>query len=289
MTGYGSASATAEETSVTVELRTVNHRFLDLHVRLPRDFAYLEQQVQQAVRERVSRGRVDIHIGIQSTGAGEMEIDEDQARVYYDAAQRLGAQFRLVDRLDLRTLVGLPGVLRPKNAAEAGSQNAGLASLVLESVRGALGEVIRMREREGEALGGDLRERLNSIAVHLSRIRELAPKLAGTYRTKLQERLSRLVPGNGLDPGRLEQEVAILAGKADISEEVTRLESHLKQFSGWVSSSGEIGKKMEFLLQEMHREISTILAKAEDVDISRAGIEIKSEIEKAREQVQNIE
>jgi uncharacterized protein (TIGR00255 family) len=291
MTGYGTGSCQTDEVSVVVEARAVNHRFFDLHLRIPREFLFLEPEVQQLVRSLVRRGRVEVNVGIQTVHRGDSLVDLEAARVYMEAAARLREALQIDDSLDLKTLLGLPGVvssreIRPPAGAPG---NSAVGKAVIQGVEQALAGVIRMRELEGEALRRDLRQQLDGIAHRTQQIREVAPQNVSEYRQRLSERLAQILPGNGVDPQRLAQEVALLAERSDVSEELTRLESHLDQFSDWMASTSEVGKRMDFLLQEMQREANTILSKTTHLEITRAGVAIKADIEKLREQVQNVE
>jgi uncharacterized protein (TIGR00255 family) len=291
MTGYGTGSCQTDNLSVVVEARAVNHRFFDLHLRIPREYLFLEPEVQQVVRGLVRRGRVELNVGIQASRRGDSPVDLDAARTYMEAAARLREELHVDDSLDLKTLLGLPGVVsnRDLRSLPAVEATAAAAELVVQSVRQALEGVIKMRELEGEALRKDLGQRLEDIAQNAKQIRALAPEVAIDYRQRLTARLAQIVPQDGVDAQRLAQEVALVAERCDVSEELTRLESHLDQFSDWMTSPNEVGKRMDFLLQEMQRETNTILSKTAHLEITRAGVAIKVEIEKLREQVQNVE
>ena len=291
MTGFGAATFQNGDTAVTVEVRTVNHRFLDLHVRMPRDYGSVEAEIHQCVRSLLTRGRVDINVNIQGSSQADLLLDPEVARKYLRAANKLKEEFHLEDSIDLRTLLTLPGVFRGQdgpNDEKPISDDAFRAS-VLQALREALDGVLRMRTREGEALVKDLRQHLENIQLKSEDVRKLAPTLALEYKQQLEARLAQLLPQTSLDASRLAQEVALLAEKTDISEELNRLESHLEQFSGWLDSSQEVGKKMDFLLQEMQREINTMLAKTSNMEVTRSAIAMKADIEKLREQVQNVE
>jgi uncharacterized protein (TIGR00255 family) len=289
MTGYGAATVQKEDTTITVEIRTVNHRFLDLHVRIAREYAALEPEIQQLIRNTLLRGRVDVNIGIQTGGFAEVVVNSGSAGSYLDAAKRLQEQFQLQDSLDLRTLLGLPGVLQSKDPDAATRFPEDLPERVKQGVREALEGVLRMRQQEGEALKNDMLRRLDSISQTAKCIAALAPGTVSEYRKKLEDRLAQILPQSGIDPQRVAQEVALLADRSDISEELARLSSHLEQYASLIQAGTEVGKKMDFLLQEMQRETNTILSKAANLEITRSGIAVKADIEKLREQVQNVE
>jgi len=291
MTGFGTATFQTGDTAVTVEVRTVNHRFLDLHVRMPRDYGSVEAEIHQCVRSLLTRGRVDINVNIQGSSQANLLLDPEVARSYLRAANRLKEEFHLEDSIDLRTLLTLPGVFRGKDAPndEKPISDDAFRAGLLQALREALDGVLRMRTREGEALVKDLTQHLKNIHIKSEDVRKLAPALALEYKQQLEARLAQLLPQTSLDASRLAQEVALLAEKTDISEELNRLESHLEQFSGWLDSNQEVGKKMDFLLQEMQREINTMLAKTSNMEVTRSAIAMKADIEKLREQVQNVE
>jgi uncharacterized protein (TIGR00255 family) len=290
MTGFGSALSQRGEVAASVEVRTVNHRFLDLHIRLGREFAFLESEIQQLIRGMLSRGRVDVNVTIQSSRPAELLINSDLARGYAEAARKLREELQMADALDLRTLLTLPGVVQNKDGISAveGTQS-DLKEAVIESLRASLSGVVEMRQREGEALQADMHSHLSSISEKACKARELVPLTIEDYRSRLQDRLEQLLPPKVLDPQRLAQEVAILVERSDVSEEFARLDSHIAQFSGLLQEGKEVGKKLDFLLQEMQREVNTMLSKSGNLEITRLGIALKADIEKLREQVQNVE
>lgn len=292
MTGYGSGSAQQDSTTVTVEIRSVNHRFLDLHIRTPREYLFLETEIQQLMRGALRRGRVDVSIAVQSAQESGSEIDRDVAQSYIESASKLRDQFHIEGALDLATLLTLPGVVQSKGGISEPDASALLAlgPLAQRAAQEALDSVLLMREREGMALRTDLLNHLARILALVSSVQAFAPDMAQDCRRKMEDRLARVLPQDGLvDPQRLAQEVALLADKCDISEEIARLGSHLEQFHNLVEAGTEIGKRLDFLLQEMQREVNTILSKSGNLEIARCGIDIKAEIEKVREQVQNVE
>jgi uncharacterized protein (TIGR00255 family) len=289
MTGYGTGLAQRDETGVTVEIRTVNHRFLDMHIRVPRDYAFLEIEIQQAIRGVLTRGRIDVSVSVEAAASPELLVNSTTVRTYIEAAARLRDKFQFQDALDLKTLLSLPGVLQNREVAMGTAADRGIQEVVLDALRQALEGVSKMRRQEGEALHAEMTRYLESIREKTGSIGSIAPSTVLEYKSKLEERLAQLLPQNGLDPQRIAQEVALLAEKCDISEEIARLQSHTEQFSGMLNSGEQVGKKLDFLLQEMQRESNTILSKAANLDITRLGIAIKSEIEKLREQVQNVE
>jgi uncharacterized protein (TIGR00255 family) len=287
MTGYGSGSAQKDDLTVSVEMRTVNHRYLDLHVRLPREYLFLEGGIQQQLRSALDRGRVEVNASIQNTGPAAFLVNSGLVKGYLEAVGRLQQEFEFQDSLDLKSLLSLPGILQNRDTV---SENAGaIAELVGLGVKEALEGVLRMRRKEGAALRTDMLRNLSAVETSVSAIQEVASGSAAEYLQKLQERLAQLLPQGGIDPQRLAQEAALLADKCDISEEIARLKSHIEQYRLLVDGEEKAGKKLDFLLQEFQREANTILSKSGSLEISRNAIAIKADIEKLREQVQNVE
>ncbi len=290
MTGFGSGLTQRGEVSVAVEIRTVNHRFLDVHLRLGREYSFLEGEIQQQIRAVITRGRVDISISIETSSPPEMLFNTDLAKGYAAAADKLRAELHMGDNLDLRTLLALPGVVQNKDTvALAEGVESDLRQALQESLKSALGGAVQMRRQEGEALRSDMARHVTAISEKAAQARALVPATVREIQSRLQERLAQLLQPNALDPQRLAQEAAILADRADISEEFARLDSHIGQFAGLLESGEEVGKKMDFLLQEMQREVNTMLSKSGNLEITRLAIALKADIEKLREQVQNVE
>jgi len=291
MTGYGTYLSQRDGRTVAVEVRTVNHRFLDLHFRLPRDYGFLEPQIAKVVRRTLMRGRVDLSVSLKLETSAELLLNMNAARSHVEAAGRLKDEFHFSDALDLRTLMLLPGVLQAGDIsplAEAWSDQV-TASLVLECVAEALKSVLRMRLQEGNLLAGEMRQYLERIAEHVAGVHGLIPAAVDGYQEQLRTRLAELLAGVQLDPQRLAAEVAILAEKTDIREELTRLESHVRQALALLETEGAVGKDLDFLMQEMQREANTVLSKTASLEMKRLGLEIKADVERLREQTQNIE
>jgi uncharacterized protein (TIGR00255 family) len=290
MTGYGSSATQKEDISVSVEIRTVNHRFLDLHTRISREYLFLEGEIQKAVRKALDRGRVEVNVSIQHTGMAAFTINESLVAGYLEAAGRLKENFGVQGALDTRSILSLPGILQNRDAlsSEASDTLSELTALCMES---ALNGVLRMRRQEGESLRTDMLQNLAAIEEGANRIEALSARSAPETLKKLKDRLSQLLEpdGAGVDPQRLAQEAALLADKADISEEITRLKSHVEQYRALVDADEKTGKKLDFLLQELQRETNTILSKSGNLEIANLAITMKTVIEKLREQVQNVE
>ena len=293
MTGFAQARAERNGWTVRVNLRSVNHRFLDLRLRLPDGLESLEPQLRQALRQRLRRGHVDATVYFEQTGESAVQVNREVAAAYMKVARELKDEFGVASELDLAGVLRLPGVIAsPDMLSEAETEQVGAA--VMACLEDAVARLEEMQRQEGRALADDMLARVKQIRAHAALIAELAAALRPAYARRLESRLTELVGSVGIDPARLAQEAALMAERGDISEEVARLESHLRQFDKLMSGEGETGKKLDFLLQEMQREANTMLSKtpgveAEALAITELALEVKSEIEKLREQAQNVE
>ncbi len=289
MTGFGRGAATGENFSVAVDLKTVNNRFLDVHLRLGPELSMLEAEIKRRISQRLARGRVDANLTFERTGEVAYELNRPLISGYISALRALQQEFAIEGEPDLNVLARLPGAMQP---VRDGLDEAMIAG-VEQAVDDALADLEQMRAREGEELAAEMRSRLDEIERHVPLIENAANGLVEAYRSRLQKRIAELVARDGqnieLDQGRLAQEVAYLADRSDISEEIARLRSHLTQFREVVESEGDTGKRLDFLLQELNREANTVLSKSTDMSIKEAGLAIKAEVEKLREQVQNVE
>jgi uncharacterized protein (TIGR00255 family) len=287
MTGYGQGSATAENFKVTIDLRSVNNRNLDIHWRAPMELASLEIPLKKQVQAAITRGRVDVNISFIQTAEVEYEINRPLVRGYLEALKTMREEFGLAGEASLDSVARLPNVLQPMN------KGAQLQAEVVQGIEAALTQaltsLVAMRAVEGHELQKELLARIDRIEAALRIIEANAPDITTAYRDKLNKRLAELLENVSVDEARLAQEVAYLAERADIAEEIARLNSHLTQLRELINSSGEIGKKLDFLLQETNREANTILSKASELTICDAAIEIKTEVEKLREQANNVE
>lgn len=288
MTGYGKGEAAAGQGRFTVELRSVNHRYGEISVRMPRGFLALENDVKKALAASLKRGKIDAYVQWEEAGGSEAlpQLDLALARGYADLMRRLSAELDTDERLPLQLILSQKGVLR--DAAVAPEEGECLP-LLMEAVQAAVGAMEAMRCREGGALAADLADRREQVAQWVAQIRERAPQVVGEYRQKLKARLDQLLEGVELDPVRLAQEVALMADRCDVTEELVRLASHFHQFDGALASGEPVGRKLDFLMQEMNREVNTIGSKSSDAEITSLVIRIKAEMEKMREQVQNVE
>jgi uncharacterized protein (TIGR00255 family) len=289
MTGFGRGAAAGENFSVGVDLKTVNNRFLDIHLRLGTELSAYEAQVKRRISTRLSRGRVDASITLERTGEVAYELNRPLIAGYISALRSMQQEFEIAGEPDINVLARLPGAMQPVRDGIDEKMVAGVEQAIDE----ALEELEQMRQREGEALAAEMHSRLNEISQQVPIIEAAAGGLAENYRARLQKKISELLSrdtqGVEVDPGRLAQEVAYLADRSDISEEIARLKSHLGQFSEALDGEGETGKRLDFLLQELNREANTVLSKSTDLLIKDAALLIKGAVEKLREQVQNVE
>jgi uncharacterized protein (TIGR00255 family) len=293
MTGYAQAERVEHGFSMRVSVRSVNHRFLDLHVRVPEGFEPFEPRIRHVVRERVRRGHLDVTLRYEPAGPAAFVINEQVAAAYIQALNGLRKQFSIQAEADLTSVLRLPGVIGLP-ATTLDGELAKLEDVLTACLREALDKLDRMRGHEGDALRREMLGRLANITDLVARVHPLAERARPAFAKRLEMRLQELLAETQLDPVRITQEAAMVAERSDISEELTRLASHVRQFESVLSTAPDAGKKLDFLLQEMQREANTMLSKtpgheAEGLEITTFGLEIKSEIEKLREQVQNIE
>jgi uncharacterized protein (TIGR00255 family) len=289
MTGYGKGTVNGDDFSVSVDLKTVNNRFLDIHLRVGAELSALETTIKRRISSRLSRGRVDVTVSIERSAQVAYELNRPLIAGYVSALKQMQQDFGIGGDLDINVLARIPGALQP---ARNGIDERMIAALE-QAVDQALDELEKMRQQEGAALCNELRERLQKIEALVPTIESAAAGLADAYRLRLQKRIGELLNRGGqvveIDPARLAQEVAYLADRSDVSEEMVRLRSHLAQFNDALNSESETGKMLDFLLQELNREANTTLSKSTDLAIKEAGLAIKAEVEKLREQVQNVE
>ena len=288
MTGYGRVETTGQGRNIVVEVKSVNHRFLEISLRMPQALFPLEMEFKKKIGEKVKRGRIEIFIRLeaQSANAPEAILNLEIARNYFAALQRLKDEFGLQEEIGLKTLVGFRDIFsQPAEAAI----NPDVLKQTATALEDALDMLVKMRQEEGAAIYQDMQQRLDSIRGILETINARAPQVILEYQRRLAERIKELTAGYALEDSRLAQEAAILAEKSDITEEIVRMHSHIGQFVNLLQSVEAEGKKIDFLLQEMNREINTIGSKSNDAEIARQVIEAKSELSRLREQAQNIE
>lgn len=289
MTGYGKGESENQLYKLKIELKSVNHRYLDINVKLPRYLIYLEEGVKKLIKEKINRGKVDVFVNFDFAVAASVDVKVDipLARSFKQALEELRGELDIEDSIRLNNILSISDVVR----TEKKELDEDLVwETIKEATELALVTILQMREYEGEQLKADIYTKLDNIEAISTKIEGRAPLVVEEYKGKLNERIqSILEDGTIVDPDRLAMEVAIYADKSSIDEELTRLKSHVLQLKLILSEDGAIGRKLDFLIQEFNREVNTIGSKSSDTEIVKAVVELKSEIEKIREQVQNIE
>lgn len=296
MTGFAMVRGEHQGWSIRVSVKSVNHRFLEVKLRMPESLEPYELRLRQAVREKLHRGHVDLHVNVEPGKAAPVHINRELLNAYLRAAEELRQSTGSKAEIDAVTLLRLPGVvggLAP-SLPDSEEEQESLGKELEGYLREALLRLDEMRRNEGRHLVERMRARLANIGEQAEKARGFVETLQPVFARRLESRLKELLNGANVDPNRIAQEAALLAERSDISEELDRLRSHLKQFTKLLDGAGEVGKKLDFLLQEMHREANTILSKTPGVEsealaMTAVGLEMKAEIEKLREQVQNIE
>jgi uncharacterized protein (TIGR00255 family) len=289
MTGFGRGAVTEANFNVSVELKTVNNRYLDLNLRLPLELQMLEAPIKKLISSRLSRGRIEVFLNYERDSEIQYELNRPLISGYLSALKELQDEFQLAGEPDLNSIARLPNIMQTKKEDLSPEFIWG----VEQAFEAALNELEEMRQTEGESLKNELNFRLSEIENRLPAIEAETATVAEEYQQRLTKRITELLAKTGaqidLDQARLVQEVAYLSDRSDISEEITRLKSHIEQFRGIMEEENEVGKRLDFLTQELNREANTILSKSNNLAIKENGLAIKSEIEKMREQVQNVE
>ena len=288
MTGYGSAKGTVEGLEIQVELKSVNNRYLDTSVRLPRSFLFAEEMVKSAVQKHISRGKVDVFVNVDASNAGDMAVRVNEALLkgYIEAVRHIAGEYGLADDLTAMSAARFPDVLSvEKKDLDAEAISAGVSEIVCEALR----DFDAMRLREGEKLRDDVLSRLDAIEAMVAKVEETAPETVAAYRRRLEQKMSEVLSTAGIDENRILAEAAIFADHIAVDEETVRLRSHLAQLRGMINGASPIGRKLDFLIQECNREANTIGSKCQNSSIAHVVVDLKSEIEKIREQIQNIE
>ena len=295
MTGFGRGQYEDENFSVTVEMKTVNHRYNEVAIRLPRFLNPLEDKIRKTILKTVNRGRIDVFINADYTSSENctLKVDKNLAAAYHKALQEVGAAIGL-EELNINSAQEVMYLSRCQdviNVKEGFFDVETVWPKVEQAVKEALDNLVTMRETEGGNIHGDFIYRADLIAEKLTKIEERSPMVVEEYQAKLTDRLNNLLADHNItvEPERLLQEVAIFADRASITEEIVRLKSHIKQFKNIINSDQPVGRKLDFLIQEFNREANTIASKANDYTLAQIVVEIKAEIEKIREQIQNIE
>jgi uncharacterized protein (TIGR00255 family) len=288
MTGYGRCRSEINGRDITVEIRSVNNRFLDCTVKMPHAYAFAEDAVKTRIKDSVSRGKLDVYITVVSVGADKpvIALNEPVAESYIAALQLLRDKYGLRDDISVMNISRFPDVLSvTKEEEDVESLTADICSVL----DGAIKNYTAMRETEGEKLGADISGRLDTIIDLTAKVEERSPETVAKYRERLETKMREVLENNSIDESRILTEAAIFADKIAVDEETVRLRSHVSQLRGMLAEGGAIGRKADFLIQEFNREANTIGSKCTDLDISKVVVDIKAEIEKIREQIQNVE
>lgn len=289
MTGFGKSSIENQQLKLNLEIKTVNHRYLDFIIRLPKKFTAYEELIKKQIKGRIERGRVEVYLSIEEATASDFSVKPNYAVLdeYRSAFESIRERYQLSDKVTLSMLTRYPESLSIEAKVLDEEETLKLLS---DCVYEAITELIQMREAEGQALFQDIMNRAFTIGELLNQIETLSPQILENHKSKMSERIKELLSDKGnFDEGRLMMEVAIFADRTTITEEIVRLRSHLEQLRSIFKEKESKGRKLDFLLQEMNREVNTIGSKSPDVDISNYVVELKSEMEKIREQIQNIE
>lgn len=288
MTGYGKSEQTIDSLNVTVEIKSVNHRYFEFSARVPREYGFLEEKLKKYCNSLITRGKVECYVSVEDLEEREMEVNvnETLAAGYVKALKELSERFGLKDDISAVTLSRYPDVITLHKASEDEERIWNAVKTVAET---AISKFIEMRETEGSKLRGDILSRADYIIECVEFIEGRSPETVREYNEKLKQRMKELLGDAAVDEQRLLNEAAIYADKIAVDEETVRLRSHISQLREFMNSSEAIGRKLDFLVQEINREANTIGSKAQDVDIAKKVIAIKAEVEKIREQVQNIE
>ena len=287
MTGYGRAKLSKDDREYQIEIKSVNHRYLDISVRIPKQLSYLEETIKKEIAKKVKRGKIDVFVTFENNSleGKEIKINTELAKAYIDELKKLAEKENILSDIQVTEISKYPDVLNIQSSQD----DEKITEEVLETITIATDNLVQMRETEGNKISEDLLKRLNIINKKVEGIAKLSTGLIEEYVVKLEERINEILKNQEIDKTRLAQEVVIYADKCSIEEEVTRLNSHISQFKNLLNSNEAIGKKLDFIIQEMNRETNTIGSKANNLEITNGVIDIKTEIENIREQVQNIE
>jgi uncharacterized protein (TIGR00255 family) len=293
MTGYGRASGHINSWEIKVELKSINHKGLEISIRSPKELAEFESTIYTFISKQIQRGRIDVYINITpivTSTIPDIIIDTELAKYYFSSLQQLARELQISKELSLSELAELPGVVRVSTEQKQAEEPDKIAWEHIEPIiANAVAELTGAREREGDSLAEDIYSRVTQVELNVETVKKLTPEVVTGYRQRLQSKLDNLVQDREFDPTRIAQEVALLAERSDITEELVRIESHLDQFRNTMESDGAIGRRLDFILQELFREISTTGAKASHAGIAELVVDIKTELDKIKQQIQNIE
>ena len=287
MTGYGKGNISENLRNYQVEIKSVNHRYLDISVKMPRVLSYLEEDVKKVISSKVKRGKIDVFVTFEnySTEGKEIKINNEIAKMYINQLKQLAEEENILANIEVTEISKYPDVVSVQNTQD----DEQIKKELIEATTIATDKLVQMRQVEGSKMAEDLLKRIEKINQKIEKISELSTGLIEEYVVKLENRIKEILKNQEIDESRLAQEVVIYADKCSIEEEVTRLKSHISQFKELINSDDAVGKKLDFIIQEMNRETNTIGSKANNLEITNGVIDIKTEIENIREQVQNIE
>ena len=288
MTGYGKGVAENEDARVTIEMKSVNHRYLDLNIKLPKKLNFLESQIRNKISERIFRGKVDLYITLNehADASCKVSVNEVIAKEYLDSISAMASKLGVDNDIKASNLVRLPDVIELE---EIDSDEDNLKELVFEALDSCIKQFVESRIAEGTRLEKDLVSKMDEMLVLVDKLEARSPAIIEEYKTRLTTKIHELLEDNNIDESRIAQEVTIYADKVCIDEEMVRLKSHVTETRAVFNLDKEVGRKLDFLAQELNREANTILSKSTDVEIADIGITLKTLIEKVREQIQNIE
>ena len=288
MTGYGRCEIEEKDRKVNIEISTVNHRYCDLSIRMPKALAHLEDDIRKMIKQEIARGKVEVNLYITSLSEEDIEVivNEAACTAYVEALRKMGTKLGLCDNIGLAEVMRLNDVI---SIQKKPSDVEIIWPMIEKALKEALAQLVAMREKEGSALKYDLLEKAQTVLDITSQLERISHQVVQNYKIKLEERMRKLLEEIPIDEVRIATEAALFADKASIDEELTRLRSHVSQLQQILDEEVSIGRKLDFLMQEMNREANTIASKANDYTITSYAVELKSEIEKIREQIQNIE
>ena len=289
MTGYGKQNLSVEGREYQIEIKSVNHRYLDINVKIPKAISYLEETIKKEISNKIKRGKIDVFVSFENNSeeGRKIEINKQLAKLYIEQLKELAQEEKIESNIEVMDIAKIPDVLTIK----VDEENSKIKDEIKQVTQGAVTRILEMKNIEGEKITQDLLQRIRNIQSKIVEISAKSTGLIEEYVVKLEKRVKELLKNDEVDKSRLAQEVVIYADKCSIEEEITRLKSHIFQFENLISNNqdGAIGKKLDFIIQEMNRETNTIGSKANNLEITNGVIDIKTEIEDIREQVQNIE
>lgn len=288
MTGYGRAQKILNGRDILIEIRSVNHRYYEYTSRIPRAYGYIDEKLKALLKTVISRGKVEVSVNINNIEGRDTVIAANKgiAEGYVAALREIGCELGLDDDITLSNLIKLPDIFNVQKTADDEDQ---IWEDVYHTALEALERFVKMREVEGERLKADVIEKADSIINDVAIVEELSPKTVENYRNRLSQKLTEILEGRDIDEQRILTEAAVFAEKIAVDEETVRLRSHISQLKGMLDAEESVGRKLDFIVQEMNREVNTIGSKAQDLDITKLVVDMKAEIEKIREQIQNIE